>query len=119
MEHQYEYKAKLVRVIDGDTLILELDLGFKIRVQHTVRLLGINTPEMIGEQHVEGKLAKQAVIDALAHSVGDLVVKTHRPAKKDMYGRYIAEVFYVDLLGTVVNLNEWLVAQGLAEQVTY
>lgn len=119
MEHQYEYKARLVRVVDGDTLILEFDLGFKIHVQHTVRLLGINTPEIIGEQHVAGKLAKQAVIDALSHSVGDLTVKTHKPAKKDMYGRYIAEVFYVDTLGSTVSLNEWLVAQGLAEQVTY
>lgn len=119
MEHQNEYKAKLVRVVDGDTLVLNFDLGFKIHVEQHVRLLGINTPELIGEQHEAGKLAKQAVVEALEHAVGDLVVKTHKPAKKDKYGRYVAEVFYVDTLGSIVNLNEWLVAQGLAERVTY
>ena len=42
----YEYKAKLVRVIDGDTIDVDIDLGFKVFLQkERVRLFGINTPE--------------------------------------------------------------------------
>jgi endonuclease YncB( thermonuclease family) len=41
----YEYAAKLVRIIDGDTFVAQLDLGFKIHKIETVRLSGINTPE--------------------------------------------------------------------------
>jgi micrococcal nuclease len=110
----YEYSASLVRVIDGDTVVLNFDLGFKTHVEQTCRLLGINTPELIGEQHEAGKAAKQAVVDALTTAVGNLIVRTHKPEKKDKYGRYLAEILYTDTLGTVVSLNEWLIAQGFA-----
>ena len=41
----YEYKAKLVRVVDGDTIDCEIDLGFDITVRQRVRFAGINAPE--------------------------------------------------------------------------
>ena len=41
----YNYKAKLLRVVDGDTVDAEIDLGFKIFIKDRIRLMGIDTPE--------------------------------------------------------------------------
>ena len=41
-----ENGAKLVRVVDGDTIDLDIDLGFYIRITERVRLKGVNTPEI-------------------------------------------------------------------------
>ena len=41
----YEYKAKLIRVVDGDTIDAEIDLGFKIFIKERIRFAGIDTPE--------------------------------------------------------------------------
>ena len=46
MEPAYRYRAKLVRVVDGDTIDLDIDLGFYIRITERVRLEGVNTPEI-------------------------------------------------------------------------
>ena len=45
----YEYRAKCIRVIDGDTVHLEVDLGFRMSCHHHFRLLGIDTPEQYEE----------------------------------------------------------------------
>ena len=57
----YEYKAKLVRVIDGDTIDVDIDLGFKVFLQkERVRLFGINTPESRTRNLEEKKLGLAA-----------------------------------------------------------
>ena len=45
MKKKYRYNAKVMRVVDGDTLDLEIDLGFNIKINERVRLFGIDTPE--------------------------------------------------------------------------
>jgi micrococcal nuclease len=62
----YEYAAKIDRVVDGDTVDVTLDLGFSIRYQARVRLLGINAPESRTRDKAEkalGLAAKDYVID--------------------------------------------------------
>ena len=57
----YEYKAKVLRVIDGDTMICEVDLGFSIKVTERIRLRGINTPEVRGTEKKRGLEVKEIV----------------------------------------------------------
>lgn len=62
-----------------------------------------------------GSLLRAPVVSILAlESVGKLLVCTHKPAKKDKYGRYVAEVMYVNASGETMSLNEQLVARGFA-----
>ena len=82
----YVYHAKLVDVIDGDTLRLELDVGFEIKWTVIVRLEKINAPEM---NTAAGKRAKQFITRKLKGT--HLVIETKKRGK---FGRYIAKVFY-------------------------
>jgi endonuclease YncB( thermonuclease family) len=83
----YLYKAKISNVVDGDTLVLLVDLGFQTFREQRVRLAGINCPEI---DTAEGKKAKDFVLQKLAE-VEFVMVKTH---KIDIYGRYLGHIFY-------------------------
>ncbi len=86
--HQlYTYKAFLDKVVDGDTIHVTLDLGFKIRHKEILRLAKINAAESLS---LEGKKATE-VLKRILKDVPFLVVKTN---KTDIYGRYIADVFF-------------------------
>ena len=110
----YNYPCKVVRVIDGDTAVLEVDLGFNIRFTETFRLLGINAPEKRG-------ISKQLGCDAQDHL--EELIEKHKPLlaytkkdKKGKYGRYL-----VTLIGseTHVNLNVQMVYDGHAVEANY
>src|SRR4030042_6762685 len=82
----YTYFAKLESVIDGDTLLLNFDLGFFLNLKEKVRLIGINTPEI---ETKEGKEAIAFVEKELKDA--NLLVETR---KKEKFGRYLAYVYY-------------------------
>ena len=74
----YEYKFKLDRVVDGDTIDVVIDLGFSILHKCRVRLFGIDTPESRTrdlDEKARGKLAKDFLSYCLASS-DDHVIKT-------------------------------------------
>jgi micrococcal nuclease len=83
----YEYKAETVRVIDGDTVVMRIDVGFDITVVKKIRLLGVNTPEIRGESREEGLKAK-ALVEAWLEGE-EVVIFT---SKADSFGRYLAEI---------------------------
>ena len=91
----YIYKASLIRVVDGDTVELMVDQGFSNFTKQTMRLYGIDAPEL---RTKEGKAAKAWLEDALmpleAIYVQTLQHKTK--AKRDKYGRFLA-VLYSEL----------------------
>jgi micrococcal nuclease len=113
----FEYAATVVRIVDGDTLYLDIDLGFFIRMTIDVRLKGLNTPEIRGEARAAGLQAKAFVEQALPP--GTLVlVKTFKAEK---YGRYLAEVRYLpgartrdEIAANGRLLNQELLDRGLA-----
>lgn len=109
----YEYDATLVRVVDGDTVILKIDLGFKVEIEQSCRLYGLDTPEIIGESRVAGLAAKTFVETSLSTAVGKLRVRTHKPGR-DKYGRYLVELFYTSGENDVC-LNEQLLTLGYAK----
>ena len=114
----FTYKARLLRVIDGDTLEVEIDLGFNTRVTHVIRLRGVNCAEIKSLPQTAGRaLAAKAFTEAKLKEVPFITVKTH---KTDIYGRYVADVFYVPAENpgkTAVYLNQEILDQGMGERM--
>lgn len=109
----YYYHAKLEEVIDGDTLRLEIDVGFDISQRVTVRLAGVNSPEI---KTKKGKAAKEFIEKKLKRA--NIVVETR---KREKFGRYLALLYfhraYTDFneimeYGTLLNAE--LIEAGLA-----
>lgn len=80
----YEYQSSVLRVIDGDTVELIVDLGFRLRVDLIVRLYGINAPEI---RTIEGKAAKARLSELLPK--GAAIRITTLKDKTEKYGRYL------------------------------
>ena len=111
----YIYKATVNRVLDGDTFTADLMLGFMVRVEQTLRLAGIDAPDLKEDggpealEYLRGQLAKAKTV----------VIRTR---KDDRFGRYVAHVFYsleedadkekVFLTGKWLNLE--MLERGLA-----
>lgn len=100
----YEYQAKVVRVVDADTVWFDVDLGFDVRRKDSFRLYGINAPEL---GTPEGVAAKDWLVARLP--VESVVHITTNKDKREKYGRYLATIFVGG-----INLNEALVAAGHA-----
>lgn len=85
---QYTYSARVEKLIDGDTLWAQIDVGFGCVTRQKLRLRGIDAPEIDTDQ---GKKAK-AFVEARLKKTGLIIIKTY---KDDKYGRYLADVFYL------------------------
>lgn len=104
----YEYKALVRKVYDGDTVTVDIDLGFDIIVRgQKIRLLRINAPEVRGQERERGLKSR----DALRGKIGSkwVTLKTQQD-KKGKYGRWLGEIW---IEGECV--NDWLVKEGHAE----
>ena len=91
----FTYAAKLIEVIDGDTVDLLIDLGFGVHVKERCRLYGIDAPEMPTEA---GKAAKAYLESLIKAATGELFVATRKMTRKpkektDKYGRYLAVLY--------------------------
>jgi micrococcal nuclease len=115
MKVEYIYNAKVVDVIDGDTIVCDMDLGFSFFARLTLRLYGINTPEIHGEQKEAGLKAKKFVQDTILGKA--VTIQTFKNVK-EKYGRYLAKVYYpiVEKPASDVCLNDVLTAKGLAKE---
>lgn len=87
------------RVIDGNTVMLDLDIGFLYRYKYPFRLYGINAPES------KDTLAAQWLRDNLKPD--NLIVEIHKP---DKYGRWLATLY----TKSGVNINNKLIELGFA-----
>lgn len=92
----FEYKAQITRVVDGDTLDADVDLGFHVHKRVRLRLLGVDTPEVYGvkkdsEEYNAGVSASAFVGKWLAEAPDWLLIRTHKD-KQGKYGRWLAEV---------------------------
>jgi len=108
----YEYKAKLIRVVDGDTIDAEIDLGFKIYIKERIRFAGIDTPESRTRHKHEkswGLAAKCRVKDLLEYEDAEFTLTTELQ-KKGKFGRILGSVILAD--GT--SLSEILLDEKLA-----
>lgn len=117
----YQYRARIVRVVDADTFDVSVDLGFKISQVMRLRLEGIDAWEVRGQERPEGLKAKEYVLECFANMEdGEYIVIKTAKDKKGKYGRYIATVLimYVDNTEKL-NINTSLVKEGHAERVDW
>jgi len=106
----YEYRAKLIKVIDGDTIDVKIDLGFGISLKKRVRLFGINAPETRSKDLDEkkaGLTSKRRLEAVLEASEGKFILKSNGVGK---FGRCLGEILVDN-----VNINQLLIKEGLAE----
>ena len=110
----YDYKAKLVRVVDGDTIDAEIDLGFDISVKKRIRLVGINTPECRTrdlEEKAKGLAAKDRVTAILAENP----IFNLESTELGKYGRVLGKIHINILDGTEsltqICLNDQLIKE--------
>jgi micrococcal nuclease len=116
----FEYHAKVVEVVDGDTIVIDIDLGFDIKLtKQKVRLLGIDTPESRTSDKIEkvfGLASKDFVKKFVKECEDTVIIRTHLSDDVDGNGR---EKFG-RLLGEIVNpktrkiLNEELITNNYA-----
>tara|TARA_R110002020_G_scaffold32729_6_gene100359 strand:- start:781 stop:1116 length:336 start_codon:yes stop_codon:yes gene_type:complete len=107
----YLYDAKLIRVIDGDTVDAKIDLGFDVWVKKRIRLYGINTPETRTrdlEEKKAGIAAKERLEGLINECGGVFILQSHGVGK---YGRCLGTLFIDD-----TNINMLLLSEGLAEE---
>ena len=120
----YEYRANIVRVIDGDTVVVDIDLGFGVWLHDKrVRLLGIDAPKSRTRDKVEKKYGLMAT-EALKEELKDGAVLKTRLDGKGKYGRILGEFITIketeagtDANGSPVaaikyrhNVNEYMIA---------
>lgn len=105
----YTYKAKVLEVIDGDTIDVIIDLGFDVKFVSRLRLYGINTPESRTknkEEKVKGLAAKARLKELIEDK--EIIVNTYKD-KEEKFGRMLATIFIDDK-----SINEQLVTEGHA-----
>lgn len=106
MDVPYTYKAEVLRVIDGDTVVIRVDVGFRMFAEMPMRLAFINAPEMNTDA---GKESKAALLDQLNEVNFQVVVQTYKPI--DKYGRYLGTIYAGDF-----NLNTWMLENHWAQE---
>jgi micrococcal nuclease len=92
MIEDYVRNAKLIEVVDGDTLDLNIDLGFRIWIITRVRLLGCNCPEMRKATMEAAQAAKRAVQKWFEDRKDLFTIRTHLD-RRDSFGRLLVEVW--------------------------
>lgn len=105
----YYYKIELLKVVDGDTIDVRIDLGFNVWHKCRVRLMGINAPESRTrnlEEKARGLAAKDWLKNILESAQADLEMKSYGVGK---YGRVLGEIYIND-----VNINLMMVEEGHA-----
>jgi micrococcal nuclease len=110
----YQYKCKIIKVLDGDTVDIDLDLGFKIILSNQrVRMAGVDTPESrtsIAEEKVRGQLSKKKLAEKLP--IGSWqIIETQKPdSNDDKFGRILG----VFILEDGTRVNDWLIQNNYA-----
>ena len=114
---KYIYRAKLDRVVDGDTIDALIDVGFDIWFKKRIRFMGLDTWESRTrdlEEKKLGKLAKERtrqLLEDVSSKSGYFRLKSHGLGK---YGRVLGELFVIDADGKQWNVNKTLIAEGHA-----
>jgi micrococcal nuclease len=110
----YWYRARCLRVVDGDTVDVLTDLGFRIGWEQRVRLYGLDTCELNDSDVAKRALAVKGKEFVAARIEGESVVLNTFKDRGDKYGRWLAIVHYLAEDGAWHELNGELTAEGLA-----
>ena len=120
MTQLYYYKLSGIRVVDGDTIDADIDLGFKVSTRQRIRLSRINAPETRLQSKIKnlddrineknsGLIAKSY----LAKICDEHVIYLHSVGS-GKYGRVLGEIFFDDPSDGRINLNDLMLSEGIA-----
>jgi len=104
----YEYKAILNRIVDGDTIDVDIDLGFDVKIKQRVRLYGINTPEVRTKDLEEKQKGIEATEYLRKILPKEFIIQTILN-KRGKYGRVLGIIW-----ANEENINEKMVTEGYA-----
>jgi micrococcal nuclease len=107
----YDYTATVVRVQDGDSAVMSVDLGFRVHVQLPIRLLGLDTPELNAADEKE-RIAAVLARSFLKGLIEGKLVRLRTQRAPEKYGRWLGEVW---LLGEGVqgeSVNQMMLDAG-------
>lgn len=107
MQPPYAYQGRIDRVIDGDTVVVEIDLGFRVKTLEVCRLYGINAPEIHGATKPQGAAATTYLKALLG--TGNVILKSFKDPE-DKYGRWLVVLFDQN----AQNINDAMVEAGHA-----
>jgi len=108
----YEYNAKVTKIVDGDSVWLEVDVGFRMTYRDNFRLIRIDTPELRASDP-ETKVRAYEAKDRLAELIPvgtEVRIKTDKAGK---YGRWLVEVWSDDGVSST-NVNDLMLEEGHA-----
>ena len=114
---KYIYRAKLDRVVDGDTVDALIDIGFDIWFKKRIRFKGVDTWESRTRNLEEKALGLKAkartkeLLEKVSSKSGYFRIKSYGLGK---YGRVLADVFIMDKDGKQWNVNKTLITEGHA-----
>ena len=110
----YIYRIKqITKVVDGDTIDADIDLGFDISLTKRIRLAGVDTPESRTADANEKKYGLQSKewLKYKVENAKDILIKTELPDSTEKYGRIIGHLFIND---QETSLNDQMVVEGYA-----
>jgi micrococcal nuclease len=110
----YIYRIKAVgRVVDGDTIDADIDLGFDISLTKRIRLAGIDTPESRTRDLKEKELGIDAKnwLKHRLYDADDIIIRTELPDSTEKYGRIIGNLY---INGEEVSINNQMITEGYA-----
>ncbi|MCE9500603.1 MAG: DUF1016 N-terminal domain-containing protein [Leptospira sp.] len=114
LKELFTYKAYLEKVVDGDTLVVTIDLGFNTFLEQRLRFRGLDAPEL----GTKKGMASKRFVESRLRNCKFLIIKTHG---SDIYDRYLVDVFYLKgetneekVLSEGIFLNNELLDDGFA-----
>lgn len=123
IKQKFVYEAKVLSVHDGDTISVEIDLGFELKFTDKIRFYGLNAPELKMRndknklvENPSGSKTLEIVKEFLP--IGSTIVVETIKDKKEKYGRYLANI-YAMRDGKQINVNKWLLDYELAVPMKY
>ena len=123
IKQKFVYEAKVLSVHDGDTISVEIDLGFELKFTDKIRFYGLNAPELKMRndknklvENPAGTKTLEIVKEFLP--IGSTIVVETIKDKKEKYGRYLANI-YAMRDGEQINVNKWLLDYELAVPMKY
>jgi len=113
----YQYKARVIRIVDGDTMDVDIDLGFDIHTHTRVRVLDLDTPETWRPISMdEREHGMQAKAEARRLLFGkELTVETSKGKGKGKYGRWLVKI----ILPNGWDYAEYMNLNGFAKRKSY
>jgi micrococcal nuclease len=109
VKDDYTRGVTLVRVVDGDTVVLDIDMGWHVRSRWSCRLIGINAPDRGEGGYAEAKAALGTILAA-----GPLAVRSLKLDPDDKYGGRFDGLLFVRRGDEVLLVQRWLIDHGYA-----